>query len=74
MLDAATGKFGRGLQLQDHGAESRVKEKLYKLHRSIAAWHSQSQSAIVMDWNTNQYLRSTSAAQTLNEWCERLVR
>jgi hypothetical protein len=45
MLDAATGKFDQGLQLQDYAAESRVKEKLYKLRRSTAAWHSQSQSA-----------------------------
>jgi hypothetical protein len=67
MLDAATGKFDQGLQLQDYAAESRVKEKLYKLRRSTAAWHSQSQSAIrISTWDPLQQSKhSTTKARGL---------
>jgi hypothetical protein len=41
------------------------RKKLYKLQRSAVAWRSQSQSAIMVDRNTNQHLSSTPAAQTL---------
>ena len=40
MLDAATGKFGQGLQLRDHGADFRMEDRMKEKNLQTSSLYS----------------------------------